>query len=311
MIDANRVEERGGAPAPSPEPSEVSARHRLPARHRQAPPLSLGVERVRRSAELRVELKLFLTGPHIRALAANHERQITGEGHASSACGAPGRCPLLAGEPLHVRMEAEVAVERLAGMRQHLWRPRAERGLPLRPGGTCLAFLTRAEERVVGEPVRLGGSELPEARGPRRPGAPLAQVEAGKRDLQRAPLHGAHAIVVDPRLDASRIERRALRTREHGLSARLEEVLDLAEREVDGIDGEGGERPVGAPLACRHLEDREELQEAVPGRAEPLAVGRQIPDLADPPVPFAAEGKERHEEARRAGRDRVHARACA
>src|SRR5256885_7102304 len=44
MIDANRVEDRAAAPAPSPQPLEFSALHRLPARDRHTPPHAFVVD---------------------------------------------------------------------------------------------------------------------------------------------------------------------------------------------------------------------------------------------------------------------------
>src|SRR5947208_6531384 len=44
------------------------------------------------------------------------------------------------------------------------------------------------------------------------------------------------------------------------------DVLHRVEREVDGVDREGRHGGVRAPLARRHLEDGEELQETVADR---------------------------------------------
>src|SRR5262249_1582908 len=114
------------------------------------------------------------------------------------------------------------------------------------------------------------------------------------------------AIVVDAAGGASGLERGALRRRERRLAARRDEVLDVGESEIDRIDGEGGERPVRAPLPGGHLEDREELQEGVPGRGQPLAVALEVADLAGAPVALAAEGEQRHEDPGATRRERVH-----
>src|SRR5436305_895193 len=72
-----------------------------------------------------------------------------------------------------------------------------------------------------------------------------------------------------------------------------------AEREVDRVEREGGERRVGAALAGRGLEDGQELEDAMPGVGEPAAERGQVTDLADAPVAARAQREERAEDARR------------
>src|SRR5262249_21393384 len=70
--------------------------------------------------------------------------------------------------------------------------------------------------------------------------------------------------------------------------------------DVDGIESEGGPRPVGARLALGQFVRREDLEEAMTGRPNPRGTRGKPGDVADAPVAARPNGEERQGHARHA-----------
>jgi hypothetical protein len=127
---------------------------------------------------------------------------------------------------------------------------------------------------------------------------PLALVEAVEGPVQGGGLEGAHGVVVDVGGDAGDVEPRAAFGPEDVGDRASIEIFDGLDVDVDGIQSERGEGPVGAGLAARQLVRGQDLQQALPRAAQPGGAQRQVGDLADAPVAPGADGEERKDHAR-------------
>ena len=160
MIDPISVEEIGVAPCPLPQPVEIAFGEHVPPVGRKSPVLAGGAERVRRHTHRQRRIELVLSRPDVRAVAADHERQVTEQRHTarSAAC----RGPLLSGKPLHVLAVAHFFVELDSRVGERLRQSVTNRLRPLRPGALAMdahAARETARSRRATRPAR-----------PRRPG---------------------------------------------------------------------------------------------------------------------------------------------
>ena len=139
---------------------------------------------------------------------------------------------------------------------------RHERRRPLGPGPPALAVAQRAEERVVVEPPRLGGDELPEGARAMRVLAPLDLVEAVERRPERDLLQPPDLAVLDTRRRADRRQTVPVGRGQHRrLAAERREFEHVRHADENRIDGERAGRVVRRLLAGGHLVERQQLHE--------------------------------------------------
>ena len=280
------------------EPAEPVLLHHVPAVDREPPVLAGGAEGVRGDPDARVEAEVLAPGPHVRRVGRDHERQVTGQLDARGVRRPAGRVPLLLRLPLDPGVEQDAAREAGARLGERGGVAVAQAGGPLGPRAAALvAVVDRDEEGVVVEPGRLLARERLERARADGAAAPLLELEAAERELERAPLQRADVVPPDRRRRAHRGEQRLVVARERGDAAGRVEVLERPDADVHRVDREGGERRVRARLPARGLVHREHLRGREPRRGAPARPRDEVRDLADPPVGGRADGEERKEDA--------------
>ena len=300
VVDAEAVVELAAVAGAAAQPREVVAGHHGPVVRRQAPVLAVLVELVGGAADRHVEAKLLALGPHVGAVAVDHEGQVAHDLDTVLAQDLARVGPLGVRQPLRVPEIEDRVREPRGGLAQGRGIAVTQGGRPVPPRGAAAVIFDRPVEGVVREPagVRvLEGAEAAGAWARLAGGRELVLVEHLEAGDQGPALDLADALVVDAGGLAQGLELGGAVVAEGLVVAERSQVVDGGEGDVHRVDAEGREGAVGGAVAAGDLVDREDLQQRHAGRREQAGGRRQVADLADAPRARGAQREQRHGDA--------------
>ena len=243
VIDAIAVEQLSVAARTLPQPAEITFGQHIPAIHGKAPILSGLAGLVGRRADRGVEPEFVLPRPHVGAVGAHHERQVSEQGDVARR--RARRVPLLVGDPLQVPAVQDVVREIEARLRERGRLPFPQRRGPLEPRPLTLARAQRAKEGVLIEPPGLLVDVRLKPLSPWCMRDPLAVAKPRKRLTENGLLQVTHVRVVDARRSPEALEPHSKVGLEPRLASEQIEILELVHGDEQRVDRHRAERRIG------------------------------------------------------------------
>ncbi len=267
MIEAIAVVQPAHSSRALSQPAVIVARHRLPVVDGQAPVLPGGAEGIGRRARGAIEAEQVLVRPDVGAVGADHEGHVAEQPDLAERLARIG--PLLIGEPLRVLVVEDLALQCFARILERGRLSGSDRQRPVGPRQAAVVSAQRAVERVVAEPPVFPRRKRRERSRACRAAQPVGVVEQTEGQPERGIFRLPHGGVRDTRGRTGGPERRLIGQRQLRLAAEHAEVVHVWHRDVDGIDRHRAERGIWRRLTRRQRADRQQLQRAKPGAAQP------------------------------------------